>query len=165
MIKELSEYLAGTPLSHIFLGVKWIIPTVQTVHILAIAVVMSSMAMLDLRLLQVIHHPHSIARMAQRFLPWVWAALAVLLFSGSLLIIAEPEREMGSPAFWAKMFLILLVVPITLLLHFTLRRNVEFWSLSPGRRTAARVLAVVSFLLLMAILTAGRWIAYYQAPV
>ena len=165
MIKALTEYLAGTSLSHTFLAVKWIIPTVQTVHILAIAVVMSSMAMLDLRLLQVIHHPHSIARMAQRFLPWVWTALAVLLVSGSLLIIAEPEREMGSPAFWAKMIMILLVIPITLVLHFTLRRNGEFWSLSPGRRAGARVLAVVSFLLLTAILTAGRWIAYYQAPV
>ena len=165
MIKELAEYLVGTSLSHIFLGVKWIIPTVQTVHILAIAVVMSSTAMLDLRLLQVISHPHSIEQTARRFLPWVWAALGVLLASGILLIIAEPEREMGSPAFWAKMILILLVIPITMLLHFTLRGNAEFWSLTPGRRAGARFLAVVSFLLLLAILTAGRWIAYYQAPV
>ena len=165
MIKSLAEYLASTSLSHILLGVKWIIPVIQTVHILAIAVVMSSMAMLDLRLLQVDHHPHSIAQSARRFLPWVWTALGVLLASGTVLNIAEPERELGSPAFWAKMILILLVIPITLLLHFALCGNVEFWSNSPSRRTSARLLAILSFLLLLAIITAGRWIAYYQAPV
>ena len=164
MIEGFVNWLQATSLSGTIRTAMWMIPAIQTVHILCIAIVMSSTAMLDLRLLQILHHPHSIGRMAKRFLPWVWGALCILLASGSLLVVAEPERELGSPAFRFKLIMIALVIPLTLALQLTLRRNEDFWSLSPGRRAGARALAVVSFLIWVSILAAGRWIAYYQAP-
>jgi hypothetical protein len=84
MIESLVNWLTATALSGALKDVMWAIPAIQTVHILCIAILMSSMAMLDLRLLQIIHHPHSIGRMAKRFLPWVWGALCVLLATGTL---------------------------------------------------------------------------------
>ena len=45
MIKEFCEWLAATPLSQDIQDAFWVIPTVQTVHIVSIAIVMTSMAM------------------------------------------------------------------------------------------------------------------------
>ena len=59
---------------------SWVVPTVQSVHILAIAIVMSSIAMLDLRLAGFIGRDAIDAGAHQaRFYPWIWGALVVLL--------------------------------------------------------------------------------------
>ena len=46
MIQSFCDWLSNTSLSLTIQTVMWIIPVVQTVHILCVAVVMSSMAML-----------------------------------------------------------------------------------------------------------------------
>jgi hypothetical protein len=38
--------------------------------------------------------------------------------------------------------------------------DVAFWELTPARRTTARMTAIVSLLLWVGIVFAGRWIAY-----
>ena len=49
-----AEWLGQTPVSLVIQNVSWIIPAVQSVHILCIAIVVSSAFMVDLRLLGVI---------------------------------------------------------------------------------------------------------------
>ena len=48
------SWLEQTPLSQAIQSAGWVVPTVQTIHILAIAAVLSSVLMLDLRLLGVV---------------------------------------------------------------------------------------------------------------
>ncbi len=63
MIKEFCEWLAATPISQLIQNAFWVIPTVQTVHIVSIAIVMTSMAMLDLRLIGVAGRRQSLTDM------------------------------------------------------------------------------------------------------
>ena len=49
MLDDFNNWLGATPASLLIQKVFWIIPTVQTVHILAISVVVASMAMFDRR--------------------------------------------------------------------------------------------------------------------
>src|ERR1700726_1436599 len=102
MLEEFINWLGGTPASLVIQKVFWIIPMVQTVHILAISVVVASMAMFDLRLLGLAGKRHSVVSLSTRFLPWLWGALIVLAISGSILIVGEPKRALGNPAFVAK---------------------------------------------------------------
>jgi uncharacterized membrane protein SirB2 len=138
--------------------VMWIIPAVQTVHILCVAVVMSSMAMLDLRLIGVAGRRLSISQMVSRFVPWVWGALPVLLTSGLILIIGEPSRELLNPYFRAKMAMLATVIVITLFVQRQNKKETNYWE---GRRAAAAGAGLASLLLWVGIVTAGRWIAYY----
>jgi hypothetical protein len=159
VIREFCVWLAATPLSQEIQDVSWIIPTVQTVHIVSIAIVMTSMAMLDLRLVGVAGRRQSMTEMAHRFLPWVWVALVVLLCSGTILIIGEPARDLQNVVFWTKMSLLLTAVVLTLTFQGMLRRDKGFWE---RNRAAAVLLGSVSLVIWVGIVAAGRWIAYVE---
>ncbi|GAC1452454.1 MAG: hypothetical protein PVS2B3_05910 [Steroidobacteraceae bacterium] len=156
------KWLAGTPLSQTIQTVGWIIPAVQTVHIVAVACVVTSALMISLRLLGVGRHDQPVAAVTGRFLPFLWWPLPVLAGTGAVLIAAEPARSLQNPVFALKMSLILVAAGVTLLCQLPLRNNATFWELAPARRVLARLLAVVSIALWVAIIFAGRWIAYIQ---
>lgn len=154
------DWLSATPLSEAIRDVPWIIPAVQTIHILALAIALSSTLMFDSRLTGFIRSDAPIASTAARFLPWTWRALAVLAISGIVLIIGEPARELPNPAFQAKMALLAGVVILAVWRHRTLNDDAPLRALSPAKRIAARSTAALSILMWIAIATAGRWIAY-----
>lgn len=158
MIAEFCQWLATTALSQRFQSALWFVPLMQTVHILAIAIVVTLLAMLDLRMLGVTSRGPHPAQMARGFLPWVWRALLVLLVSGVLLTITEPSRELQNALFWVKMLLVVGLVGVTLGCALLISRDTADPSSTPS--VAGRILGVVSLALLVAIVAAGRWIAY-----
>jgi uncharacterized membrane protein SirB2 len=158
VIESFCDWLSNTPLSLKIQTVMWIIPAVQTIHILCVAIVMSSMVMLDFRLIGVAGRKHPISRMVSRFVPWVWGALPVLLTTGIILIIGEPSRELLNPYFRAKMLMLTVVIAITFVVQRQNRKDAAFWE---ARRVAAALTGVASLLLWVGIVSAGRWIAYY----
>lgn len=155
-----SHWLGTTSLSDVIQNVTWIIPLVQTIHILSISIVLSSVGMLDLRLMGLAGKRVTISGMAERFLPWIWSALAILAVSGIILIVGEPDRSLPNPAFQLKMLLLLTVIVVTLVFQQTVRRNAGFWDLSPAHRRSAKVTATISLALWLAIAVCGRLIAY-----
>src|SRR5215469_14063474 len=100
-VAQFCDWLSQTPISMTFQSVQWIIPMVQSVHIVAIAIVMSSVIMVDLRLMGLMGHTQSISSLTRRFIPWVWWSLVVLLLTGMVLITAEPRRDLLNPVFQA----------------------------------------------------------------
>jgi hypothetical protein len=159
MIAAFCNWLSNTPLSLTIQNVSWVIPTVQTVHILAIATVMASVVMLDFRVLGVAGRNQSIPDVAHRFLPWIWCAVVVLLTTGSILIIGEPARDLLNNVFWTKMSLLVCALLITGLFQYTVNHRLGFWE---GHRGMARVAAIASLLCWVGIVAAGRWIAYWE---
>jgi uncharacterized membrane protein SirB2 len=157
MVQNFCSWLANTPLSLKIQTVLWIIPLVQTIHILCVAIVMSSMAMLDMRLVGLTGKSQTISRAVSRWVPWVWGTLPVMLLTGTILIIGEPTRELMNPYFRTKMAMLLVVIAITALIQRK-NRDAEFWK---NRAIAAKFAGALSLLLWMGIVTAGRWIAYY----
>jgi magnesium-transporting ATPase (P-type) len=157
------SWLAETPPSLLIQNVAWIIPLTQTIHIICIAIVTAALALIDFRLLGAGPRSQSVSDLVSRHMPWVWVSLVVLLISGSILIIGEPARSLMNPGFILKMTMLLCVIVINLTLQNTVKRDVAFWELSPERRNAARLMALASLVLLVAIIFAGRWIAYLES--
>jgi hypothetical protein len=143
--------------------IEWIIPAVQTVHILCVATVLTSVLMIDLRLLGFRRREQPVAAVTARFLPFIWWPLPILLATGAVLITAEPARSLQNPVFLLKMGLLLAAAGVTLACQIPLRHNPAYWELSAGRRRAARLIAAASLPLWVGIVFAGRWIAYAQA--
>ncbi len=158
-VGALSDWLAGTPLSHEIAARSWVVPAVQSVHILAIAVVLASIAMLDLRLAGVLGREQSMRGLTLRFYPWVWGALAVLLLTGLTMILAEPARELLNWVFWTKMGLIVAAVLFTAPVR-SLLEDCRYRDLPRTTRVIVRLCAFTSLALWVAVITAGRWIAY-----
>ena len=154
-------WLDQTPMSQTIQTVNWILPAVQTVHILAIAAVMGSVLMIHLRLVGALGRDQPLPRFSTRFLPVIWWVLPVLLASGSIMIIGEPLRSLENPIFQLKMCLVLAAIAITLGFQIPLGKDHSFWESSVGRRRASWLLAVLSLVIWVGIVFAGRWIAYY----
>ena len=69
VLSEFSRWLAATSLSHIIQTTKWVIPALQTIHILSVAVVFSSAVLVDLRLWRLLNRDVPLPDVARRFLP------------------------------------------------------------------------------------------------
>ena len=155
------DWLDQTDLSQTIQVTSWIVPAVQSVHILAITAVAVSALMIDLRLIGAFATDQPMRRVASRFLPFVWWPLLILLGTGVILIIGEPVRSLMNPIFQIKMVLLAAAIIVTGLLQYLQRRDPAFGDSAHRHRGAATAIAVLSMLLWAGIIFAGRWIAYY----
>jgi len=160
VLQNFASWLSGTPPSQLIQNVLWIIPLVQTLHILAIAVVLSSVAMIDLRIFGLVGQRATMTQTADRFVPWLWWGLLVLAVTGVTLITGEPIRSLTNPAFQTKMVLLLGAIAVTICFQRSVRKNAVRWEARVRQPAAIRIAAVGTLLLWFAIAVAGRWIAY-----
>lgn len=157
-----SQWLAQSSLSVGIQEAGWVVPSTQTVHILAIATLASSALFLSLRVLASGRLDASSRESDRRFLPVIWGSLAVLAVSGLLLIVAEPPRALLNPAFWLKMSLLASASVLYAVYHWPLRKNADFWRVSARRWQLTRTGAALSLALWTGVILSGRWIAYVQ---
>src|ERR1700726_3031820 len=94
MLASFSGWLEKTPLSATIQDAGWVIPFCQTAHILCLAVVLSSVVFLDVRLLGIGPRRVTVLALAKRFLPPVWIAVALMALTGAVLVIGEPQRDL-----------------------------------------------------------------------
>jgi hypothetical protein len=159
MIDRFVTWLADSPVSVTIGAHGWITPAVQTVHILAIAVIMAAILMTNLKALGAVGAEDTILGFSRRYAPWIGGALIVLLISGATLIVGEPRRSLENPVFILKMGLLCVALLLTAAIHAPLRRDAGFWQAGP-RLAVLRGMAVVSLGVWAGIVFAGRWIAY-----
>ncbi len=163
VLAEFSKWLAATPLSHTIQTTSWMIPAIQTLHILGVAILFSSAVLVDLRVLRLLQRDVPMPEVTRRFLPVVWPIVLVLLITGSLLIIGEPRRSLLNSTFYIKMALLALALLLTAGLQRFFVSPAAERDAERGRRIGAGVVASASLLVWCSILVAGRWIAYTQA--
>ena len=154
-----AEWLGSTPLSVAIQSRLWLTPTLQTIHILMIGVVFVSMLSVALRVLGQVRTDEPLAEVWHRFAPWFWTALGVMAGTGVILTISEPVREVSALSFWIKLTLIVIGVASALYFGRTVATAGvgAVTSVYSGR---ARVVAVATIVLWVAIMFLGRWIAY-----
>ena len=155
-----SEWLAGTSASALVTNLLWVIPTFQTIHILALAILFTSIGAITLRSYGLLGAAATPAQTARRFTPWVWTALVVLLLTGSVLIVGEPVREFINWAFWIKVPLILVAAVATGAITSWLARSEGADPQTVAAR--ARRGSAVLILLWALVVVFGRLIAYGQ---
>jgi len=162
-IRALCAWLERTPFSRELQTREWAMPAVQTVHLLALATVMGAALLLNLRLLGVRMADVPLPRVLSRFVPVILGSLLILLLSGVLMIFAEPERALLNPVFGLKMALLAGVLALTAATIAPLRRSPAFWDTGKARPRLLRASALLSTGLWVAVLFAGRWIAYARS--
>lgn len=150
---ELAERLQATPVSVTIQSVKWLVPLLQSIHILTIGVVFVSSLMIALRVLGRMRADEPFTAVWARFAPWMWGGLIVMALTGLILVVGEPVREVTALSFWLKMGLVVVAATSTALLGRSLGTAVEF-------STAAKTGAVALIVVWLAIIFLGRAIAY-----
>src|SRR5438552_10376701 len=82
--------------------IGWLIPMMQTLHILANGLVLSAIIMIDLRVWRRAG-AEPLADRVRRLLPWMWGALGILTATGLVLVLGTPRRTLLDPTFQVKM--------------------------------------------------------------
>jgi len=156
---DLMRWIASLPLSQLIRKIGWIIPLLQTIHILATGVMLSSVIMIDLRIWGYSRSETAIER-THRFLPWLWGGLLLLTVTGVALILGNP-RSLVDPAFQAKMLVMGLAIVATIVVAVVLRPGDRVIGGAAGARRTAGVMATVTLVLWVGVTFAGRgrWIS------
>ena len=160
-MNQFAEWLSQTYLS-VFIQNhnSWVIPTIQSIHIAGIGVVLGSVFMVDLRILGWAGMDQTLRQTTNRFGPWLTGALCALLATGALMVIGEPVRELITVSFWLKMFLIAVGTLVAAAFQISLRKHEEDWESAVRNRASIKSFAILTFLIWVAIIILGRLIAY-----
>jgi len=157
---QFTDWLSQTSVSIAIQAHEWVIPTVQSIHIVAIGIVLTSVFMIDLRILGWAGRDQSLMETTGRFGPWLSGALCVLLATGVVMVIGEPARELLAFSFWLKMFLVVIGSLIATLFQISLRRNERHCEESVEKHRTTKWLAIGTLLIWVCIVILGRLIAY-----
>jgi hypothetical protein len=158
-MEGIAQWLADTSASAVVQKTLWLIPLMQTIHIICVALVFSSVVMIEFRVLGYTKSG-TVAETARRFVPWIFVGVVVMALTGAVLIIGEPARSLPSFEFQMKMLFLAIALVFTIMFAHSVRRHPDAWSDSSAARTAHSTLAIVALAAWCAVVIWGRWIAY-----
>ena len=138
----------------------WMIPVIQSLHIIGIGLAVGAALMMILRVMGWAATDQTVLAVQARFGPWLTGALCLLLASGGLLIVAEPVRELVTFSFWLKMGFVALLVVLAASFQASVRKQQQRWDDTLVRRPGVRLAALLVFVVLACIILLGRLIAY-----
>ena len=157
---EFAQWLETTSVSVTIKSVTWIVPMVQSVHIVTIGIVFVSILMIALRVLGQARTDQAFDAVMNRFVPWIRNGLVVLAVTGLTLVVGEPIRELMSLSFWLKMTLLALGVVGALRFTRSVRAAGAAAGHEPQFTASTRTAAVATIMLWLLIIFLGRAIAY-----
>jgi uncharacterized membrane protein len=134
---------------------RWSFAITETVHIMALAVLLGSFLIVDLRLLGLGMRQQSVAEVARQFGPWSWVAFAVMVSTGIPMYLSEAIRLSSNTPFFYKMVFLSLAI----LFHVTVHRKATRSRVNTSM-TLSKVAACLSLICWLAVALAGRAIAF-----
>jgi hypothetical protein len=137
----------------------WLYPAVETVHIIGLAILVGSIAVLDLRLMG-FSRGLPVRKLASHTLPWTVGSFFLILPSGLMMFAAHATDFISSPVFALKMGLIFAGVINAAVFHVTVFRSAGAWDQDVMPPLAARASAALSLLLWLTVIACGRLLAY-----
>ena len=161
MFEKLFAALQAAPWAQAISESTWLFPTIETVHVLALTLVVGSIMVVDLRLLNLASRNRPVRELVAEVLPWTWAAFVGAAITGGLLFSSAATRYWGIWPFRAKMVMLMLAALNMAVFHLGAYRKVEAWDRAPASPPAAAKLAGgLSLLIWLSIITLGRWIGF-----
>ena len=136
---------------------RWMFPTVEAGHLMALAVIGAALLIVDLRLWGLGLRRRSVAEVATSAQPLLVGSLVVMLITGYLLFAADASRYYYNAAFWFKMIALVFAILFT----FTVRRRVVLADQARVGPFWGRVVALVSIALWSGVGIGAKAIGFY----
>jgi hypothetical protein len=137
----------------------WLFPTIETVHVFALVLVVGSIMTVDLRLLGLANKERPFSQVASEMLPWTWTAFAIAALAGMLMFSSKALTYYGNIPFRLKMICLLLAGINMAMFHWLGTRHLETWDHGRPPRSA-KLAGGASLLLWVTIVAAGRWVGF-----
>jgi hypothetical protein len=151
------QWLEKTPAGVSMRQSSWVFEVMETTHTLGIILVAGTIMLVDLRLLGLGLRREPLREVVSRIVPWTMGGFCLMFCTGAWLFAGEASKLYYSPAFRVKLALLALAGLNALIFHLTVYRSVAEWDGVPAR---ARMAGLLSLVLWIGIIAAGRSIAY-----
>jgi hypothetical protein len=135
-------------------------PLVETGHVLGLAISVGTIVWFDLRLLGVAMRHDPVSEVFEQLKHWMRAGFSIMFVTGGLLFWSEATRAYASFYFWLKLALLMLAGLNILVYHWGIDRHRSEWDKAPIPPLSARVAGLISIVLWLGVIAAGRIMAY-----
>jgi hypothetical protein len=136
--------------------IRWLVPTIQAVHVMGFTLIGGTVLVVNLRLLGVGLRHQPVAQVARDAERWLLISLAVIVPSGFTLFMTEATKCYFYMAFWVKMTAFFLALVFT----FTVHRRVAMADETGVNPRLSKLVAWVSLSLWSCVGIAGRLIGF-----
>jgi hypothetical protein len=151
------EWLQTTRIASLVAENDILFPWIESVHVLAIVLVVGTISIVDLRLLGVASLDVGVRRIMRDVIPYTWSAFAIAAITGSLMFSSDATHYARNRYFQAKLVVLVLAGLNMALFHLVGLRDIERWGAAGGRTPlSAKVAAAVSLLAWIAVVSLGR---------
>ena len=148
------EWCGRTTIGMAVQNTIWAFPFIETFHLLALASLLGSVLLINMRVFGVGMRQFSVPQLARLLDPWILISIPVMLVSGVLMAMSEPIKCYESYSFPVKM----LFLGISIVYYFTVQRKFRVSEAAPPIR--GKVAATLGILLWAVVSIAGRGIPY-----
>jgi hypothetical protein len=159
-IDAILKWLEGTSLAGRIRDSLLLFPLLESIHVIGLALVFGTIAVIDLRLLGRASTERPFRRLASDILKWTWAAFVLTAATGSLMFLTNAVVYYHNFYFRTKMVLLALAGLNTLAFELTAGRTVRQWDTAPSAPRAGRVAAALSLAIWIGVIFAGRFIGF-----
>jgi uncharacterized membrane protein len=160
LILRLCAWLESTPVATAIRESTWLFPTIETIHVLSIVLVVGSITMLDLRLLNLASRDRSVTDVYEDVMPWTRASFVVAAIAGGLLFSSSATKYYHNVPFRMKMCVLLLAGINTAYFELWTRRSIADWDRTARTPRAAKLAGGISLVLWICVVACGRWIGF-----
>lgn len=135
-------------------------PLLESAHVIGLALVFGTIAILDLRMLGAASTGRSFHRMASDIMKWTWAAFVLTAVTGLLMFITNAGGYYHNVFFRVKIALLVLAAINAAVFELIVRRTIHQWDQAPSAPPIGRAVATVSLVIWVAVIFAGRMIGF-----
>jgi hypothetical protein len=159
-IQHFCAWLESTHLATSIRVSTWLFPTIETIHVLAIVLVVGSIARFDLRLLNLAYRDRKVSEVYEEVVPWTWVCFSFAAIAGALLFSSHATTYYHNVPFRMKMLLLLLSGANTATFQRWTYPTVARWDFEARIPSAAKFAGGLSLVLWIFIVAFGRWIGF-----
>lgn len=135
-------------------------PWIECVHVLALTLVIGSIAIVDLRLLGLRSRGRSVIETTAEALPITWTAFSIAVITGGLMFSSNAVAYAHNGFFQAKMALIGFAGLNMMVYHSFVARGAASWHTVSSTPLRARLVGGISLALWIAVAACGRWVGF-----
>lgn len=157
---ELFKMVENTGLAQWVREDPFAFPLLESIHVVAVMVVVGTIALLDMRLLGLASRNRTVRGLSHDVLPWTWAGFIAATVSGVLLMTGQAGAYAGNTQFRLKIALMAAAGINMLVFHLVTWRRIDQWDRDPLPPAAARFAGALSLLLWIGVVVSGRWVGW-----
>ena len=159
-INSYLQWLQATALATNIRNSLLLFPLLESIHVIALALVFGTIAIVDLRLLGVASAERSFRKIASDILKWTWGAFALSAITGALMFTTNATVYYHNFYFRTKMVLLLLSGINMGIFELTAGRAVRDWDTARSAPAIGKAAAVLSIVIWIAVIFTGRLIGF-----